>query len=352
MRGIKSFLFRPISRIKALRDDEAGVRAFTLVELLVVVLIIGILSAIAIPMYESAVDKSRWSTLLTPAKALQTAQAAAYLETGEYADDASALIVSLPGEAQDNKYVMPDAQYSINTKSANQSTITGELNALPNVRLSMFLKNPDNYLFCDAKTGDARAERLCEKLLGGTKAYTKDGYTQYLLDYPGTCAWSNTTGQCYTSEEARCTAMGMPYAGGICGYTSEWDVSSTTQINEGGVCISTQGGCRNVQVNEGGVCKAGGYNGCRNAKIYDGGICEATYPSWGCVNTTINKGGVCIGVYSGNCVGITVDGGKCIAKGQGACGNNAGTPSTYINGGCCEEGVPGQTNCPDYAPKC
>ncbi|MBR3632044.1 MAG: pilin, partial [Elusimicrobiaceae bacterium] len=202
-------------------------KGFTLVELLIVVLIIGILSAIAIPMYQSAVDKSRWSTLLTPAKALQTAQAAAHMETGAYADQASALVVSLAGEADDNKYIMADAEYSIDTKNDNQSTITGALTALPNVRLSMFLKDPETYLFCDAKTGDSRAERLCGSLLGGSKASTKDGYTKYILDYPGACAWANSTSQCYVNEEARCTALGMPYSNGVCGYTDEWAVSSS-----------------------------------------------------------------------------------------------------------------------------
>ena len=321
-------------------------RAFTLVELLVVVLIIGVLSAIAIPMYQGAVDKSRWSTLLTPAKALQTAQAAAHLETGAYTEVADALVVSLPGAAEDNKYVMPDAQYTLQTKNDNLSTITGELTALPNVRLSMFMKHPESYLFCDAKTGDARAERLCNKLLGGTKASTKDGYTKYILDYPGTCAWANTTGQCYTSEEARCTAMGMPYANGVCGYTNEWDVSSTTQINEGGVCDATDGGCRGITINEGGVCDAGGYAACSGTIINDGGTCQATEAStWGCDSATINKGGTCIANNGSGCYYATVDGGVCITTAAGGC-----RAHKYTNGGCCEDY--GKNFCPSSAPKC
>ncbi|MBR3631634.1 MAG: prepilin-type N-terminal cleavage/methylation domain-containing protein [Elusimicrobiaceae bacterium] len=336
-------------------------QAFTLVELLVVVLIIGILSAVAVPMYQGAIDKSRWSTLLTPAKALQTAQTAAYMENGAYAEDTSALVLSLPGEAQDNKYIMPDAEYSIDTKSANQSTITGQLDTLPNVRLSMALKNPESYLFCEAKSGDARAERLCKNLLAGQKAGSKNGYDKYILDYPGTCAWANTTGQCYVSEEARCSAMGMPYANGYCGYTEE----QRRDINEGGICTGTvEQGCARSVINEGGLCKGDGHNACGwstfnlggkctgtvyggcNFSVFNAGECNGNSTSGAaCIYNTFNEGAICNGNVGGNCNSNTFNGGKCIANNSNTCWG-----STYTNGGCCEDY--GKGYCPADAPKC
>lgn len=68
---------------------------FTLIELLIVVVIIGILAAIAIPKFKSTKGKSYAATLKSDLRNLATAEEAYFYETGTYASSVSALNVSL-----------------------------------------------------------------------------------------------------------------------------------------------------------------------------------------------------------------------------------------------------------------
>ena len=72
-------------------------QAFTLIELLVVVLIIGILSAVAVPQYQTAVAKSHLAILKNLAESIANAQDVYYLANGNWAQDFGALDIDMPG---------------------------------------------------------------------------------------------------------------------------------------------------------------------------------------------------------------------------------------------------------------
>lgn len=71
-------------------------KGFTLLELLVTVLIIAILSAIALPQYYVAVEKTRISTHITMMKALHDAIIQYYGTKGEFPTSFSKLSVTVP----------------------------------------------------------------------------------------------------------------------------------------------------------------------------------------------------------------------------------------------------------------
>ena len=71
---------------------------FTLIELLIVVVIIGILAAIAIPKFVNTKEKAYGATIKTDLHNLATAEESYYYEHGTYSSDTTALNVQLsPG---------------------------------------------------------------------------------------------------------------------------------------------------------------------------------------------------------------------------------------------------------------
>ena len=76
-------------------------KGFTLLELLVVVLIIGILAGIALPQYQRAKEKVEAAELLTNVKALHEAQHRYFLVNGTFAESFDDLDISFGGFERD-----------------------------------------------------------------------------------------------------------------------------------------------------------------------------------------------------------------------------------------------------------
>ena len=66
-----------------MKENKNG---FTLLELLVVVVIIGVLAAIALPQYKKVVERSQMAEAVTVVKSIAQAQQRYYLSNGKYAD--------------------------------------------------------------------------------------------------------------------------------------------------------------------------------------------------------------------------------------------------------------------------
>jgi type II secretion system protein G len=73
-----------------------NIKGFTLVEMLVVVLIIGILAAIAWPQYQKAVERAKKAKIQSLLKAIANAQEAYHLANGRYATTFDQLDITLP----------------------------------------------------------------------------------------------------------------------------------------------------------------------------------------------------------------------------------------------------------------
>ena len=76
---------------------------FTLMELLVVVLIIGILAGVALPQYETAVLKSKMNSIVPLVRAIKNANEVYYMANGKYTDNLNDLDISIPAGNANSK---------------------------------------------------------------------------------------------------------------------------------------------------------------------------------------------------------------------------------------------------------
>ncbi|MBR2081899.1 MAG: type II secretion system protein [Elusimicrobiaceae bacterium] len=106
-------------------------QAFTIIELLVVVLIIGILAAVALPQYQKSVDKSKYARMISTARSIENAQDAFYLANGRYANGFEELDVTLADdlpkrEGELNRLFIGDAGFLTGELYTSAIYFTGE----------------------------------------------------------------------------------------------------------------------------------------------------------------------------------------------------------------------------------
>ena len=260
-------------------------RGFTLIELLVVVLIIGILSAVAVPQYKKAVLKSRFSALYPIAQPLAQGQESYYLNQGEYAEDLSALDVSLPGMASGKTAALQDGTQVKLGVEDNHIYVRAEKG---NNALMIYQNHSPNFAgetHCEAKLDDDLANWLCDKGLEGTFVGNKYGYAIYSL-----------------SEET-VGSLARNY----------YDLSSAKTL-VGDNCISTKSrSCQNLNITEGECRNELGY-GCLGGTYTRSKCISAEGVSQGC-NATFTDHSECITYGSSSCGGTFTNYSKCIDDG-------------------------------------
>jgi type IV pilus assembly protein PilE len=133
---------------------------FTLIVLLVVVLIIGILAAIALPKYQNAVLITRMSSAMPVLKAIVDAQEAFYLINGDYTDDITKLDISIPQEQISATWTVPNyAKPNLYIYSCSGNRTCGAFAAnkdLPNLEFHSMMKSSVSY----------RGKKWCQVLQG------------------------------------------------------------------------------------------------------------------------------------------------------------------------------------------
>ena len=147
---------------------------FTLIEFLIVVLIIGILAAIALPQYQKAVEKARFMQLVTIAKSISTAQQMYYLAHGSYSLDPNELELS---------FQIPQNSTTVNFPGGYCNfTYSQGLGGTPRVSCNLSKPsiawqhsyNTNKFNCCSYSTDSFRGDWLCQWVLKTQTPY-QDG---------------------------------------------------------------------------------------------------------------------------------------------------------------------------------
>lgn len=100
-------------------------KAFTLIELVAIVLIIGILSAIGLPQYQRALEKSRSSEAIVMIGNIVTAQEMQLLQNGSFTPNFSDLMLDMPLETTSQASYGQDGQTSQGASQFFEYDISG-----------------------------------------------------------------------------------------------------------------------------------------------------------------------------------------------------------------------------------
>ena len=154
-----------------MKNSKKFKRGFSLLELLVVILIIGILAAIALPQYNMAVMKSRFAVLMDMVRVMNDAEERYYMVHDKYSDTYEGLDMDLSGcTLSDDK---KKCNYTWGNCEINTYSGAGRLDCYNNTSLknayAQYLKQGSYAHYgraCIASTMDVndKYNRLCKNM--------------------------------------------------------------------------------------------------------------------------------------------------------------------------------------------
>ena len=185
---------------------EHKVGGFTLMELMVAMLIVGILAGIAIPKYLQAVDKSKFSSLQPITRKIQNVQEQYYLSNNKYAEELEDLDIAVAGEMNGATGKRGDGLVVQIGNEEDYKYVSGEKENFNN-RYIAYQVHSENFggdTHCEAKQGDNRADKLC-KAVGGEYIGEHGEWLAYRLTGTGTGSFNRgCTGTPETEGSCSC----------------------------------------------------------------------------------------------------------------------------------------------------
>lgn len=112
------YLFRLFRLIPKPKPDEG----FSLIELLVVVVIIGILAAIALPSFLSATNRARESEGVNNIGILNRAQQSLFLDEGKFSPDLASLAIGIPDTTNNYTFATAGTTDGVRSRAVSSAT--------------------------------------------------------------------------------------------------------------------------------------------------------------------------------------------------------------------------------------